>query len=231
MRQVSIIVPTLNEESRINNTLRSLRRNFPEAELLVVDGQSTDRTFEIASKITRCYSSKPGRGRQMNMGAAMSTGSILWFVHADCDPDPDSIRAIKNALTEKQIIGGGFQYSYSDNHWYLRFAAGFSNLKNRVRSRVFGDMGIFVRRETFEQMGGYKEDYLMEDFDFGLRLIKLGKVAILSPRMVTSARHWRRDGIIWKIIKDSLVKTAYRFGVSGNQLYKFYYRGYHEITE
>lgn len=231
MRQVSIIVSTLDEESRIENTLLSLKSNFPDVELIVVDGRSKDRTVEIASKIAICYQSQPGRGKQMNLGAAMSTRPILWFVHADCYPDPDSIRAMKNALGDDKIVGGGFQYSYSDDCWYFGFIAWFSNLKNKARSRVFGDMGIFVRRNIFERMGGFTEDYLMEDFDFGLRLKKAGKIAILSPRIVTSVRHWRRDGIVRKIIKDSLIKTAYRLGVNSAQLYKYYYRGVHEFVE
>lgn len=222
--RLSIIIPTLNEESYIKPLLDYLSCYFPQSELIVVDGQSSDQTLTLASSRANCLSCNPGRGRQLNFGAAQSSGEILWFIHADCLPHMESETAIRLALQDQQVVGGGFEYFYRDDQWPLSIVARASNLKNRIRKQVYGDMGIFVRREVFERMSGFTQPDLMEDFDFGRRLRKEGKIAILKEKMATSIRDWQREGFIRKLLKDSSIKFAHLLGVDNRRLYQWYYR-------
>lgn len=88
---------------------------------------------------------------------------------------------------------------------------------------VYGDMGVFVRREVFNALGGFREPRLMEDYEFARRLRKAGAIRILPQQITTSARDWRRTGPLRKILKDSLIKTGYNLGVPSDTLYKWYY--------
>src|ERR1700757_1953821 len=83
---ISIIVPVLNEAANIGRFLKCLREKAGNAEIIVVDGGSSDGTFDLArSHSDRCLQAPPGRGVQMNAGAKAATGGIFWFLHADCE--------------------------------------------------------------------------------------------------------------------------------------------------
>ncbi len=218
----SIIIPTLNEAQLIEKLLLDLKEFAPEAELIVVDGHSSDRTFEIARPLARTVLSPRGRGAQMNAGAREATGQVLWFLHADCRPHPDSLTAIQVALSDESIVGGGFQYNLDSPGIHYRLAERLSNHKNRILKLFYGDMGIFVRANVFWRMGGYKEVPLMEDMDFSRRLKRMGKTTILPLTMRTSARRWRREGWLKNIIRNWLLQIAWAAGVSPNILAKWY---------
>lgn len=222
--EISIVIPTLNEEDLIGALLGYLAHTFPAAEIIVVDGHSSDQTVEIASRIANCIPSRRGRGGQMNLGGFAAKGDLLWFLHADCRPDAASLDAISAVMGDDRVVGGAFRYRFTDQSWPFSAISSFSNFKNRFLNRIYGDMGIFVRRSVFREMRGFSEVMLMEDMDFSQRLKKLGQVVILEPEMVTSNRDWVKEGIWGKLAKDSFIKTAYRFGTESKTLYKWYYR-------
>jgi len=221
---ISIIIPVLNEERIIGSQLGYLSETFPDAQVIVVDGHSSDRTVEIASQTSHCVLSSRGRGVQMNIGAEVADGDLLWFLHADCTPDAASVNAIKAAMSNDRVVGGAFRFRFDDQSWPYSAISRFSNLKNHFMNRIYGDMGIFVRRSVFRRMGGFSESMLMEDIDFSRRLRICGKVAILKPKIVTSSRDWVKEGIWGKLLKDSFIKWAYRFGTESKTLYEWYYR-------
>ena len=222
MLAISVVIPTLNEGPQIQDLLQYLERLDPNLDLIVADGDSNDDTVERAQLLARVVPAPRGRGAQMNAGAEAATGEILWFIHADCRPHADSVKAIQQVLTDRSIVGGGFEYDLDQTGFRFRLTVTTSNLKNRILKWLFGDMGIFVRSEVFEQLGGYKEIPLMEDMDFCKRLKRMGKIVILPLRMQTSARRWLEEGWGKVSIRSWLLQTAWAVGVSPHWLARWY---------
>jgi len=222
MSSVSVIIPTLNEEDYIITVLEYLLGLDSSLELIVADGGSSDDTVAKAQRLATVIQSPRGRGAQMNAGAKKAVGDVLWFIHADCRPHPQSIRAMLKALADPTVVGGGFQYVLNQPGFYLRAAETLSNLKNRLLRLLFGDMGIFVRREVFIQMSGYAEIPLMEDMDFCKRLKQFGKIVILPQKINTSARRWIEEGYIKNSLRSWILQSAWAMGVSPQTLAKWY---------
>lgn len=222
MLSVSVIIPTLNEAARIGDQVRGLTALDPDLEIIVVDGGSTDGTVDCVPASARVLSGPRGRGAQMNAGAAVAAGEVLWFVHADCRPHVDSLSALRSALADPAVAGGGFEWELDAQGPQYRFGEFTSNLKNRLLKSVFGDMGIFVRRDVFQRMNGYLEIPLMEDMDFGRRLRKEGRIAILPQRITTSARRWREEGVAWNMVRNWALQAAWLMGVDPARLARWY---------
>ena len=219
---ISVIIPTRNEAENIEGLLRYLHHLDSALEIIVADAGSTDKTVEKAKRLSKVIQSAKGRGVQMNEGAKVARGDVLWFIHADCYPHPDSIQAMKQALANEEIVGGGFEYALHHPGFRFRVVEFLSNRKNRLLKWLFGDMGIFVRREVFVQMGGYSEIPLMEDMDFSQRLKHHGKIVILRQRMKTSARRWIEEGYVLNSLRSWLFQSAWALGASPATLARFY---------
>ncbi len=222
MKTITVIIPTLNEEDNIGGLLSYLRQLDNSLELIVSDGGSNDETVAIAKKYAVVIKAVRGRGVQMNAGAKKATGEILWFLHADCLPHPDSVRSIKSVIDKTKVVGGGFKYRFNHPGIHFRLSETFSNFKNYFLNWIFGDMGMFVLKTTFEQMNGFSEIPLMEDVEFSGRLKKSGKVVFLSQRMKTSARRWLEKGFIRNTIKCWFLQIAWVLGISPFTLAKWY---------
>lgn len=220
--RICAIIPTLNEEAQIDSLLAYLKNLDPHLQLIVSDGGSTDATVRIAGKQARVISAARGRGAQMNHGAAQVSEDILWFVHADCRPHPQSVRSIRQALLDPNTVGGAFEYNLDDRRFIFRLSEYLSNKKNKWLKLFYGDMGIFVRRAVFEKMGGYRQIPLMEDMDFCKRLKKMGTVVILPLKIGTSARRWRHEGILKNIVRNWALQLAWTLGASPEKLARWY---------
>lgn len=220
---ISIIIPTLNEEQNLNSLLPYIKKNFLSCEIIVADGGSSDNTVTVAKKYCKVVYSQRGRGRQLNRGAAHANGNILWFLHADTIPHIDSICLILKVMQDKNIVGGGFEYNLGTSRKSLQFISWFSNRKNIFLKRIYGDMGIFVRKNIFNQIDGFPENHLMEDFEFSRRLRKVGKIRILPQQITTSPRDWYKEGFLKKISKDTFIRMAYCMHVDNQILYNWYY--------
>ncbi len=226
MLSVSVITPTLNEDARIADHVERLttldRGPGIDLDIIVADGGSTDRTVERVPPAARIVAGPRGRGAQMNAGAAEAAGDILWFVHADCRPHAASLPALGAALEDPAVAGGAFEYGLDEPGAYYRLVESLSNRKNRLLGQVFGDMGIFVRREVFRRMGGYREIPLMEDMDFGRRLRREGRIVILPQRIETSARRWREEGVAWNVLRNWALQAAWLMGADPARLARWY---------
>ncbi len=222
-QHISIIIPTLNEEKNLGFLLHYIKQNFNSCEIIVVDGGSSDKTVEIAQEFATVVFSPKGRGKQLNAGAKNATGDILWFLHADTTPHIESIKLIQSNMLDKNIVGGGFAYNLGSTSMALKFISWFSNQKNRLLKRIYGDMGIFVRREIFNKIDGFPESLLMEDFEFSRRLKRIGKILILPQQIKTSPRDWYKEGFTKKVIKDTCIRMAYCMNVDDQKLYNWYY--------
>ncbi len=219
---ISIIIPVLNEEKRIKDLLEKINSLHGEKEVIVVDGGSTDDTGLIASKYAKVVKSKKGRALQMNTGAKHANGDILWFVHCDSIPFKNALIEIEDII-DRGYIGGGFSiYFYDYNSLFMKFISVTSNLRGKILKLYFGDQGIFIKKEYFKQIGGYPEIDLMEDWEFSMRIKKIGKTKMLPFFMGTSSRRFTKGGVLKTFLRMQKIKFLYILGVSPSALNKIY---------
>ena len=192
----SVIVPVLNEASIIQGTLRRLRGLDPH-EIIVADGGSHDGTAELARPYATVLNGRRGRGAQLNAGAAQATGDVLLFLHADVRLPPKALTAIESALRDPNVKGGHFRVRFGRGAHEAFVAACYDLLRFRGRGIVYGDATVFVRREAFLRLGGYRDYPIMEDVNFVSRLRRLGRVVELPQVVVPSSRRWQHGGL-WR---------------------------------
>lgn len=222
MMQISVIVPVLNEEKNIAATLAALAALAPD-EIIVVDGGSVDRTRGIAGEFpVKIISSERGRARQMNCGAQAARGNVLLFLHADTRLPPTAFDDITSALADQRYVGGRFDVELDGSHWLLPLVGRMISYRSRLSKVGTGDQALFVRREVFQRLGGFQEMPLMEDIAFCQALKRLGSVACLRSRVVTSGRRWEVDGVWRTIFRMWVLKLCYFAGVSPARLKQFY---------
>lgn len=213
----------LNEERAIARTLDAIAAGAPGAEVIVVDGGSTDRSVEEARPRCAVLISAPrGRARQMNAGAAIAHGDVLAFVHADTLVPPTFASDIARALADEAVAGGRFDVRLDDSAPLLRLTGWLISVRSRLSRTGTGDQALFIRREVFERLGGYREIELCEDLDLARRLKRAGRVACLRSRVVTSARRWRQGGVLKTVARMWIIRAAFLIGVSPTRLARFY---------
>ncbi len=222
--KLAVIVPMLNEESTIAAALSAIRTAASEAQLIVVDGGSSDRSVEVARP--RCdllVRAARGRARQMNAGAAEAGGAdALVFVHADTIVPGTFASDIKVALEDPRVVGGRFDIRLDDSGFLLRLTGALISARSRISRTGTGDQAIFVRRGVFVRMGGFPEIDLCEDLEFTRRLKRLGTIACLRSRVVSSARRWRREGFATTVFKMWSIRILFLAGMSPGRLKKLY---------
>ncbi|HTW86688.1 MAG TPA: TIGR04283 family arsenosugar biosynthesis glycosyltransferase [Candidatus Binataceae bacterium] len=220
---LSVIVPMLNEERTIVAALRAIRVGAPDGEIIVVDGRSTDLSCRLAQAgCDRLIEAQRGRARQMNAGAALTAGEVLSFVHADTIVPPEYAQNIELALADPEIVGGWFEVELDDPAPLSRSVGLLINIRSRVWRVAAGGQAIFVRRDIFERLGGFREIEIWEDLEFSRRLKRVGRIACLKPRVLTSARRWKRDGIIQTAARIGTLRMLYLLGVRPALLKRFY---------
>lgn len=229
---ISVIIPTLNEERTIMATLaHTATLGF--AELIVVDGGSLDQTPALVESYSRRSQSPPqspvrlvtapcGRARQMNEGAKASSGEILLFLHADTRLPDDAKTTIEARLADQQIVGGRFDVRFDRPSMWGTIISGMMNWRSRLSGIATGDQALFVRRPTFEQMGGFADMPLMEDIDFSRRLKRKGATAALTKTVTTSFRRWEQQGPLRTILLMWGLRFMYWIGVHPRRLAHLY---------
>jgi rSAM/selenodomain-associated transferase 2 len=221
--KLSVIVPMLNEEHAIAAALAAIRRGAPDAELIVVDGGSTDASIVTAGPLAdRVISAPRGRARQMNAGASAAGGDTLAFVHADSVVPRDFADAIATALVDPQTVGGRFDLELDEQTPICRLIGALISIRSRLSRTGTGDQAVFVRRDVFERLNGFPDIELCEDLDFARRLKRAGRVACLRSRVITSARRWRRHGFARTILKMWTIRLLYLAGVPPARLARMY---------
>lgn len=214
MPQLSIIIPTFNEEQWVERTLQAARAAAPDAEILVVDGGSNDATVEQASKHTRVITAKRGRGIQLNAGVATSSGDILLFLHADTLPEAAGIAELLSVMQDSSILGGAFRMRFDvQTPLYQRIGQNVSKRSLRTKSYT-GDQAIFTSRHAFTKLAGYRDWPFMEDVDYSERMGKAGKVVLLTHEVETSARRHERWGLLRTQLTVILIRILYLLKVS-----------------
>ncbi len=221
---ISIIIPTYNEADQVAQTIsKTLAAKGPhETEIIVVDGGSTDETVAIAKSngAMVVVSERKGRGAQMNKGASIATGEVLYFLHADSIPPQNFTAFITNALN-KGSASGCFRLTFDYKHWFLKANCWFTRFNvNAVR---FGDQSLFVTKDVFLKSGGFRENLLvMEDQEIIYRIKKHGRFTVMNAAVTTSARKYHDNGIYKMQFIFFRIWLLYYLGYSQQHLLKVY---------
>lgn len=221
---LSVIVPTLDEAARLPALLAGIAAQDQPAEILVVDGGSTDGSLAIArAGGARTLATEPGRGQQLAAGAAAASGDILLFLHADSTLPRGALARIRETLTEQpDLVGGNFELLFDGDDGFSRWLNGFYRWIRR-RGFYYGDSAVFVRREAYRALGGIRPIALMEDYDFNRRMERFGRTCCIGdPPMITSSRRFRGRhpvAIVWGWVRIHLL---YYLGVSPARLARIY---------
>ena len=222
---ISVIIPTLNEEFTITQTLEHLHalpHDGVTLEVLVVDGGSQDKTHILVGDRARVLMSTPSRARQMNAGASEATGEVLLFLHADTLLPTTALQDIRDALSDPGIVGGRFDARTDCDTGLLWMVCRMVSIRSRLTRISTGDQAIFVRRGIFRSMGGYADIPLMEDVELSRRLKAQGSIATLRSCVTTSARRWQNDGILYTIFLMWTFRFLFFVGVDPYRLKKLY---------
>lgn len=218
--RISVVVPARNESRSIAATLEPLRE--PQVlEVIVVDGSSEDETRAIARSFAdRVLTGTVGRGLQMNAGAAVAQGEILFFLHADTIVPEGFAAAIVAAC--RGAIGGRFDVVLDAPGFAFRVIEKAINLRSRWSGVFTGDQGLFIRRSVFEDLGGFPEQPLLEDLALSRAMRRRGPVAALRQCLRTSARRWQRHGVVRTVALMWWIRTLYALGLSPERLARMY---------
>ena len=220
---ISVIIPTLNEEEEIRETVRRIRRVPEVAEVIVVDGGSTDQTIPISTEAEcRVVHSRKGRGTQMRLGSLEARSDVLLFLHADTWLEPDAGKAIAHVFCRPEIVAGGFWKRFRDPHFLMRGSRPRCWTRLHFFGRIAADQGLFVRKAFLEQIGGVPEVPLMEDFLLCRRLRSVGRLALAPSTVWTSSRRWRAHGVVSTYVRMWRITFLHSFGVSPDRLANSY---------
>ena len=219
---ISVIIPTLNEAAVLEETLRCLR-GAATLETIVVDAGSEDGTVGLAAAHgARIIRAAKCRARQMNAGAAVATGPLLLFLHADTRLPEGFEEHIRNALRQPGVVAGAFELGIDSAMRSLRIIETVANLRARYLHMPYGDQGLFVRAGVFHNVGGFPDFPLMEDFELLRRLRRCGRVVVVRARVATSPRRWQRLGPWRTTWTNQMIVLGYYLGVSPSRLANWY---------
>ena len=218
--KISVIIPTLNEEERIEDLLGWLKTK--DVEIVVADGGSTDSTVAVceAAGIKTVHSSR-GRAAQMNAGASAASGDIFLFLHVDTHlPDRFEDR-VSEAIIEG-AAAGAFLFGTDSDKASMNIIENAAHFRTYRLGIVFGDQAIFATREAFFRAGAYPEQPVMEDYELWKRLGKVGKRFLIPLSVTTSSRKWEQHGIWRTTLINQAVMWLYLLGVSPERLARWY---------
>jgi len=221
---ISIIIPALNESATICRTLSPLK-GVDNLEVIVVDGGSRDNTAELAGSYgAKVIQTAPCKAIQMNAGALAARGDILVFLHADTLLPADFHHQIVSALNQNGVAAGAFRLAIDSTHAGIRFIEAVTYFRSRYLRLPYGDQALFMRKALFEEIGGFSEMPIMEDFILIRRLKRRGKIVIVHEPVKTSPRRWLHLGIFKTWLINQLIVMAYYLGISPDRLGRWYRR-------
>ncbi len=224
-----MIVPTLNEAKYVGNAIKWLVK-IDAVEVIVADGGSCDETVDIARQIgAKIVTAAPSRARQMNADAALASGDVLLFLHADTVLPDDFVDYVRQVIRGGSIAGA-FDLTIDNSHAGYRMIEWMVRLRSRLLHMPYGDQAIFVSAEHFYRMEGYRNWPLMEDVDLCRRLRARGRIGRASASVQTSARRWSRLGIVKTTVINLCCLVGYRLGISPFKLKRWYDGGVDQPT-
>ena len=227
---ITVVIPTLNEQSTLGSTLASLVPAAVEGlvrQVVVVDGGSSDRTLDIAEGSgadvmrTSC-----GRGSQLKAGAAAARFPWLLFLHADTMLEQGWEREA-GAFMERVDDGkrppsaAAFRFALDDLGFKPRLLETIVATRCALLRLPYGDQGLLIPRALYQEIGGYQAMPLMEDVDM-IRRLGRGRTVLLHARAITSAERYRSQGYIRRVARNLSCLTLYYLRVPPRTIAKLY---------
>ncbi|WP_017293563.1 TIGR04283 family arsenosugar biosynthesis glycosyltransferase [Geminocystis herdmanii] len=222
---LSVIIPVINEEKNLIKILANLKK-YPDIEFIFVDGGSQDNTVKLIKQANFKVILSPilRRSYQMNLGAENAQGEILLFLHGDTLLPPNYHQIIKEIVNQKDFILGAFTLNIDNKKSIFRLLEIMVNVRSNYLSLPYGDQGIFLKKEVFEQLGKYQDIAIMEDFELVKKAQKHGKIYLAKSAVTTSSRRWDKLGIIKTTLINQLIIMGYYLKISPEKLALFYGR-------
>ncbi len=221
---ISVIIPVLNEEKYLAGTLEFFR-DRKNIEVIVSDGGSTDGTVGIAERFScKVIRSDKGRAVQQNSGAAAAGSSVLLFLHADTILPQDFEYEVFKTLSAKKTACGAFNLKISGKKKHLLFVSLLINIRSTLFGSPYGDQALFMTKRTFEKAEGFKELFIMEDYEFVSRLKKTGRIRISRKKVITSGRRWDTVGLLRTFFINMKMRILFHAGTDSEKLRRIYYK-------
>ena len=225
---ISVIIPTLEEQARIQEILDQTR--YEGVERIVVDAGSSDGTAAAAREagaeavlsVGSTFGESQGRARQLGAGAAAASQPILLFLHADTRLPQDWPDAVRTALADPEVSGGAFSLRFLEQTAGLRWVGCGANLRAKYFGLAYGDQGLFLRREALDAIGGVPDVPLFEDIDLVRALRAQGRFVVLPESVETSGRRYERNGVLRTVLQHQLALAAYFLGVDRDRVAAWY---------
>ncbi len=215
---ITVIIPALNEEERLAQTLEKVNEGF-RVEAVVVDGGSTDGTRAIARGCLEC---RKGRAAQQNLGAESARGALLLFLHADTILPDHWDWMVRETLSDPSVALGAFTFRIKEQMRGLKFIEDTANWRSKAGGLPYGDQGLFMRKETFLQAGGFPDMPIMEDYAFVRAVRKFGRIVTRPEPAITSGRRWQQHGVFKVTVVNKLMILGYHLGIPPKRLARFY---------
>lgn len=222
--RISVIVPALNEAQQLARVLQRARQGQG-SEIIVADGASQDETAAVGRRCgALVIQASRGRARQMNAGAAVASGDLLLFLHADTLLPRGYDAEVKRILQLPGVSCGAFRLQLAAALPSLRLIEALANWRTRRLQLPYGDQALFLRKVVFDELGGYPDLPIMEDFELVRLLRRRGRVVMAPLAACTSARRWQRLGPWKATLLNQLILAAYLSGVRPATLARWYAR-------
>lgn len=222
----SIIMLVLNEMDIINEAASYLinLKTDKKYEIIIVDGDKEGRTIKkIPNKGVKKIIARQGRGNQLNAGAQAANGKILLFLHADTRLPWNALERISSVMKNKEYSGGAFELSLDSDRLFLKITSWAASLRSRMSRIPYGDQAIFIRKDFFDRIGGFKNIPIMEDVELMKRIKKMKKhIVILKDKVIASPRRWEQEGMFYYSLKNKIISLLYFFGVLPDKLDRYY---------
>ncbi|HVS02120.1 MAG TPA: TIGR04283 family arsenosugar biosynthesis glycosyltransferase [Thermoanaerobaculia bacterium] len=218
--RLSIVVPALDEAAALQRCLPAARSQADE--LIVSDGGSGDGTAAVASALgARVVCGPPGRGPQLNRGAAAASGDVLLFLHADTLLPPQAGEGVRRAVAAGRRWGA-FPLAFDDPSWRFRLTGRLISWRTRLTGLPLGDQAQFVTRRAFAEIGGFRDWPVLEDLDLARRLRRQQHPALLPWPVTTAARRYRQRGLLRTVVRNWLIWALFVLGVPPRRLAGLY---------
>ena len=227
---ISVIIPTLNAERQLPETLSAL---VPAAvagivrEVIVVDGGSADRTRAVVDHAGADFvESPPCRGAQLAKGGARARFPWLLFLHADTVLEAgwereacNFMRAVDQGARPRSAAAFGFKLD--DKGIAPRALEAIVHVRCSLFKLPYGDQGLLISRQLYSEVGGYKAQPIMEDVDL-IRRLGRARVTLFQATATTSAERYKSDGYAVRALRNQACLALYTVGFPAAKIARLY---------
>ena len=221
---ISIIIPTLNSETDLYETLGSLFEGIENnliRELIISDGGSNDKTKSIAYGVGAILIEGPcSRGLQIRKGVDKSRGDWILILHADTSLSLDWSVDLLQKIDRN--FAYHFKLKFKSKSPFARILECWAQMRSNFLGLPYGDQGLLIHRDLLNTTEGFPKIPLMEDIALARQL--KGKFKPLDIVAKTSAEKYHKNGWLRQSVLNFFLLIQYLSGKDPHQLFRVYYR-------